>query len=136
MYKYSERSMNALKTCDVRLQFLFLKVIEQMDCSIIEGHRGKEKQNKYYEDGLSRVQFPAGKHNVLPSKAIDAVPYPINWDTKDEDNLRRYHRFAYFVLGMAKAYGIKLRWGGDWDSDNEFDDQTLNDLPHFELTEE
>jgi hypothetical protein len=28
---------------------------------------------------------------------------------------------------------IKIRWGGDWDSDNIMKDQTFNDLPHFQL---
>ena len=28
---------------------------------------------------------------------------------------------------------IKIRWGGDWDSDNIMKDQTFNDLPHFEI---
>jgi hypothetical protein len=26
-----------------------------------------------------------------------------------------------------------IRWGGDWDRDNDFSDQKLNDLCHFEL---
>jgi peptidoglycan L-alanyl-D-glutamate endopeptidase CwlK len=26
-----------------------------------------------------------------------------------------------------------IRWGGDWDSDDIFDDQNFDDLPHFEL---
>jgi hypothetical protein len=28
---------------------------------------------------------------------------------------------------------VKLRWGGDWDSDKDTKDQNFNDLPHFEL---
>ena len=48
----------------------------------------------------------------------------------------RYHRFYNFagtVQGVAKMLNIKIRWGGDWDSDNDLKDQTLYDLPHFEL---
>ena len=26
-----------------------------------------------------------------------------------------------------------VRWGGDWNMDNNFKDQKFNDLPHFEL---
>ncbi len=37
------------------------------------------------------------------------------------------------MLAAAHDLGIELRWGGDWDRDAEFDDQTFNDLPHFEL---
>ena len=28
---------------------------------------------------------------------------------------------------------IKLRWGGDWNDNKDFSDQTFDDLVHFEL---
>ena len=31
--------------------------------------------------------------------------------------------------------GVRLRWGGDWDSDLEVDDNDFDDLPHFELVD-
>lgn len=62
--------------------------------------------------------------------AVDVVPYPVDWQDRD-----RFHYFAGFVLGMATARGVKLRWGGDWDSDTEVDDNVFDDLPHFELAE-
>ena len=36
------------------------------------------------------------------------------------------------MLGVAAAEGIKIRWGGDWDRDNDLADQSFNDLVHFE----
>ena len=36
-------------------------------------------------------------------------------------------------MGRAVELGIRLRWGGDWDGDNELRDQTFNDLVHFEV---
>jgi peptidoglycan L-alanyl-D-glutamate endopeptidase CwlK len=36
-------------------------------------------------------------------------------------------------MGIAAKMGIKIRWGGDWDRDEELHDQTFFDLPHFEL---
>ena len=44
--------------------------------------------------------------------------------------------FAGYVQGVAEQLGIKIRWGGDWDSDFDFKDQTFNDLVHFELRED
>ena len=46
-------------------------------------------------------------------------------------------RFAEFA-GIVKAIGwyryqVRIRWGGDWDGDNDLDDQTFDDLVHFEL---
>ena len=38
-----------------------------------------------------------------------------------------------FVEGVAVMMGIKIRCGGDWDMDHDFDDQRLIDLPHYEL---
>ena len=74
------------------------------------------------------MQYPNGKHNQKPSLAIDVSPYPINWrDTK------RFYYFAGVVKAAAYSLGLNIRWGGDWDSDNDFNDQTFMDLVHFEL---
>ena len=43
------------------------------------------------------------------------------------------YAFGGFVKGVASQKGIKIRWGGDWDSDNDLHDQNFIDLPHFEL---
>ena len=56
------------------------------------------------------------------------APYPIDWNDKE-----RFYFFAGYVKGIASQMGIELRWGGDWDSDNQLHDQTFMDLPHFEL---
>lgn len=128
MPKFSEQSMKKLKTCDYSLQELFREVVKGFDCTIITGHRLEADQAELYRTGLSKLQYPDSKHNAIPSEAVDAAPYPINWnDTK------RFYFFAGYVKGIAEAMGINIRWGGDWDSDTEVQDQTFNDLVHFEL---
>ena len=62
--------------------------------------------------------------------AVDVCPYPIDWNNKE-----RFYHFAGYVKGIADSMGIKIRWGGDWDGDTVFDDQSFHDLPHFELLE-
>ena len=42
--------------------------------------------------------------------------------------------FGGLVTGLAKQKGIPLRWGGDWDGDNNFKDNRFDDLVHFELS--
>jgi len=38
------------------------------------------------------------------------------------------------VLGTARAHGLNLLWGGNWDADQVIiDDQNFNDLGHFEI---
>ena len=128
MARFGTRSRNALHSCDERLKKVFNEVIKTVDCSVLEGHRDKDKQNKYYEEGKTRLQYPLGRHNELPSRACDVVPYPIDWNDRE-----RFTLFAGFVLGIAKSMGIILRWGGDWDQDWTVKDNKFDDFPHYEL---
>jgi peptidoglycan L-alanyl-D-glutamate endopeptidase CwlK len=127
---FGRRSKKSLATCDERLQKVFNEVIKHVDCSVIEGHRDEERQNKLYEEGKTKVYWPNGRHNAKPSKAADVVPYPIDWDDRE-----RFHLFAGFVIGIAKSMGINLRWGGDWDQDWTVMDNKFDDFPHFEIKE-
>ena len=36
-------------------------------------------------------------------------------------------------MRVAQDLDIPIRWGGDWDSDNNLNDQNFMDLVHFEL---
>ena len=100
------------------------------DCSILEGHRGEVAQNAAFDDEKSTLRWPNGNHNSYPSKAVDVAPYPIEWGDRERMTL-----FAGFVLGIARAKGIPLRWGGDWDRDTEVADNDFDDLVHFEIDE-
>ncbi len=128
---FGRRSKKQLSTCDKKLQDVFNEVIKHVDCSVLEGHRGEVRQNELYEEGKTKVYFPNGRHNANPSRAVDVVPYPIDWDDRE-----RFHLFAGFVLGIAKSIGITLRWGGDWDRDWTVMDNKFDDFPHFELIDE
>jgi peptidoglycan L-alanyl-D-glutamate endopeptidase CwlK len=128
MPRFGKRSISRLKTCDQKLQELFYEVVKHFDCSIIEGHRGEERQNKAFADGKSKVKYPNGKHNQNPSIAVDVAPYPIDWSDRD-----RFHYFGGFVLGVAKEMGMNIRWGGDWNQDTHTKDNKFDDLVHFEI---
>ena len=128
MPKFGKRSKRRLATCDERLQKVFNEVIKHVDCSILEGHREKERQNQLYDEGKTKVLYPDGRHNDYPSNAVDVVPYPVNWEDRERMTL-----FAGFVIGVANQMGINLRWGGDWDQDFEVQDNKFDDFPHFEI---
>jgi len=130
MPKFSKKSLKQLETCHANLRKVFVEVIKTVDCSILEGHRGKDKQNTLYKEGKTKVKYPNGRHNEFLSRAVDVVPYPIDWDDRE-----RFHLFAGFVLGIANQMGIKLRWGGDWNINWFVDDNKFDDFPHFELIE-
>ena len=128
MPRFGKKSRERLATCDERLQRVFNEVINYVDCSVLEGHRSAERQDKLFEEGKTKVKYPNGRHNANPSRAVDVVPYPIDW--KDRE---RFHLFAGFVLGIAYSMDIALRWGGDWNQNFEVDDNQFDDFPHFEL---
>ena len=130
MPRFGKKSKEKLASCDKRLQDVFNEVIKTIDCSVLEGHRGEERQNKLQEEGKSKVRYPKGRHNASPSNAADVVPYPIDWNDRE-----RFHLFAGFVLGVANRMGYTLRWGGDWNQNFEVDDNKFDDFPHFELVD-
>ena len=128
MPHFGKKSLERLKTCDKKLQKVFSRVVQTFDCTILEGHRGKGKQNEAFQKGNSQLRWPKGKHNKFPSIAVDVIPYPINW--KDRE---RMTFFAGFVLAIAEEMNISVRWGGDWDRDWKVNDNDFDDLVHFEL---
>lgn len=133
-YKFSETSKKHLSEAHIDLQILFHEVIKFIDCSVLVGYRNEVDQNLFFGTGKSEKRYPESKHNKIPSMAVDVAPYPINWD-----DLKRFYYFGGVVKGIAKMLLEKkyisheIRWGGDWDGDNDLNDQNFNDLVHFEL---
>lgn len=128
MYSFSKSSHIKLSSCHPRLQELFTEVIKYYDCTVIQGWRSNEEQNEYFRTGRSKLRGGQSKHNASPSLAVDVVPCPIDWH-----DYKRFYHFSGIVRGIAFSLEIPIRWGGDWDNDNNFKDQTFHDLPHFEL---
>lgn len=123
-------SKERLDTCHPDLIELVTRVDKVFPLMVLEGHRGKEKQNQYFKEGKSKLQWPDGEHNGTPSRAVDIAFLPINWNDK-----HKWYYFSGFVMGVAEMLSIKIRWGGDWDSDQDLNDQKFFDLVHFELGE-
>lgn len=131
---FSQGSRDQLDTCDRRLQELMEKALSltSMDFIVLQGHRTIEEQQRLFHEGRTKIDgiTKLSKHNSFPSLAVDIAPYPIDWT-----DIERFRFLDGFVLGVAGMMGLKIRWGGDWDLDGSFRDQTFNDLPHFELLE-
>ena len=127
---FGKRSRERLSTCDKDLQKVFNEVIKYVDCSVLEGHRSEERQERLFKEGKTKVHYPKGRHNSKPSRAVDVTPYPVDWADRERQTL-----FAGFVLGVARGMGITLRWGGDWNMNFEVKDNRFDDFPHFELRE-
>ena len=135
MPQFSQGSLEKLSECHDELQLLFKTVIQTYDCTILVGHRDQAAQEAAFNAGKSKLHYPYGNHNATPSNAVDAAPYPIDWE-----DTNRFTFFAGYVLGIADrlfAAGImkhRIRWGGAWSSIEELNGKgVLNDLCHFEL---
>lgn len=139
MPSYSPASLDQLETCDPRLVKIFMKVILKRNCQILKGHRGQEEQHQAFLSGKSKLDWPNGNHNSLPSRAVDAAPYPVEFPKPTDSpqvqrkKLMQFCYFAGYVMAVAEEMGYKLRWGGDWDGDNDLKDNNFDDLVHFEL---
>lgn len=127
MAKFSQKSKSRLAECHPDLQRVLNEVVKGFDCTILTGRRGQADQNEMFATGRSKVRYPNSKHNANPSNAVDVAPYPIDWTDRE-----RFHYFAGYVMGVASNMGVRLRWGGDWDSDREVRDNSFDDLVHFE----
>lgn len=134
MPKFSAVSKARLMTCHPELQLLFFEVVKYWDCTILEGHRTQEEQERAFKMGNTTKHYPNSKHNSKPSLAVDVMPYPLDWR-----DIPRCYYFSGFVLGMAESLyqsqkmRLKIRHGADWDSDRMVNDHQLIDVPHFEL---
>ena len=124
MYKFGRRSRERLKGVDSRLVNVLNELIKIMDVTVIEGLRSAERQEELLAKGATKVKY--SKH--MEGKAVDIAPYPINWEDRE-----RFHYMGGMIRGIAKALNLKVRWGGDWDSDGEIKDNRFDDLVHIEI---
>jgi peptidoglycan L-alanyl-D-glutamate endopeptidase CwlK len=134
MPEFSNSSLNRLDTCHEDLQLIMSEVVRLIDCSVLEGHRDKDRQDMLFQKLFSKVRYPNSKHNTTPSMAVDVAPYPIVWE--DDGRFAFFAGWVFCVAANLFELGEithTLRWGGDWDGDTRTDDQDFNDLIHFEL---
>lgn len=122
MPTFSQASLQKLNTTHPDLQRLFHEVIKHRDCTVLCGYRGQEEQEQAFREGKSKAHFGQSKHNQQPSRAVDVLPYPINWE-----DLNGIREFAGFVQGVAASMNIQISWGGKFPG--------FFDGPHFELKE-
>jgi peptidoglycan L-alanyl-D-glutamate endopeptidase CwlK len=146
MYTFSNNSKSKLDTCHPDL----IKIMElaisrsKVDFGVSEGNRSLARQNELYRQGKSKINGTTkkGKHNSVPSMAVDIFAYHKDYVTRKKLVYDRVH-LAYIggivescaqELLKLRKIKHKIRWGANWDSDGVIDyDQSFDDYPHFEL---
>ena len=129
-YHFSKTSNARLDTCAPELQIISRVLVADYDITVVCGVRNQKDQDKAFREGKSKVQWPDSKHNVLhythKSQAVDIAPYVagkgIQWDVKSMSFM------AGRFMQIAAQMGIEIRWGGDWDQDQDLKDQRFEDL--------
>lgn len=155
--KYGKTSESRLKTCHVDLQIVMQEVIKitDIDIGIAVGYRSPEEQFETFKkgrvyqsdqwlvidsgqvvtniDGINRK----GKHNIMPSMAVDIYIYQkgrANWDKETLSYVAGQIHAVAEILYKQGRIEHKIRWGGNWDMDGVMlIDQSFDDRPHFEL---
>ncbi len=134
MNYFGANSSHALAGADGRLRRIARKVIVIKDHSILKSHRPKAEQDDAFASGKSKLEWPHGKHNVVPSLAIDVQTYPRPYSARDLRE-EQYYLLGLYV-GIGAEMGIELRTGADWDDDGEVTDNGWDDLFHVEIVGE
>lgn len=124
--KLGSKSKERLSTVKQDLQSVVKKAFETVpfDVTVLEGIRTVERQRELFNKGASQTMN--SKH--ITGDAIDLAPYPIDWNDKE-----RFNELAKHMLNAASELGVKIRWGGDWNMNGEWKDESFYDGPHFEL---
>jgi peptidoglycan L-alanyl-D-glutamate endopeptidase CwlK len=147
-YSFGKTSLARLETVDERLRAICHLALckSPIDFMILEGRRTDQRQHELYGQGRTAAELrrvgvdPALakpkmqkvtwtlKSNHRNGRAVDIVPWPIDWnDTKKFDII------AAAMFAAAEELGHDLRWGADWDEDGKPRERGESDSPHFEL---
>lgn len=142
MAEFNAASKANLLTCHTTLQLIANKAILVQEHRILQGHRGQVEQDKAFAEGKSKLKWPNGNHNKMPSTALDMAPVyyegtsiaKIDWA-----DLAAFGRIAGIYQAIAHEFGVKLRFGLDWDGDfrsvGPDPTESFLDAPHIELLE-
>lgn len=128
-------SKRELATVHPSLRQVAEMAILVMDFKVIQGARTIEESIENAARGVSRLKDPSkSKHIPQPdgyAHAMDLAPFGLKG--VDWHDTEMFCVLAGVVLAFAYTLGVKLRWGGDWDSDFSTKDEKFRDYGHFEL---
>ena len=121
-FRLSTNSNRRLRTCDEHLQRVVRVALNlsDVDFSVIEGLRSRERQEELYAAGKS---WTLNSHH-LTGRAVDLSPWV---DGATSHNPEHYKRVAKATFAAAFQVGAPVEWGGFWYATNQ-------DMPHWQLS--
>lgn len=132
-------SRERLQTVEPELAAIVERVAAWFPLTVAVGHRNEEAQNEAFRTGKSQLRWPHSRHNRFPSQAVDLAP--LQWSAEkgvfiDWNDRESFTLLAGAMMATARALGVRVRWGGDWNQNYVTKDERFRDYPHFELVDE
>lgn len=132
-FKLGKTSLARLKGVDEQLVNIVKRAIEisEVDFTVMEGVRTLERQRELYAQGRTapgKIVTWTMKSRHIEGKAVDLVPYPLDWNDLD-----KFDKIKNAMFQAAREQDVNLRWGADWDGDGKYREKGEYDSPHFEL---
>ena len=132
-FKLGKTSLARLQGVDETLVNVVKRAIEisEVDFTVMEGVRTLERQRELYAQGRTapgKIVTWTMKSRHIEGKAVDLVPYPLDWN-----DLEKFNKIKDAMFQAAKELDVNLRWGADWDGDGNYREKGEYDSPHFEL---
>ena len=132
-FKLGKTSLARLQGVDETLVNVVKRAIEisEVDFSVLEGVRTLERQRELYAQGRTapgKIVTWTMKSKHIEGKAVDLVPYPLDWN-----DLEKFNKIKDAMFQSAKELDVNLRWGADWDGDGKYREKGEYDSPHFEI---
>lgn len=136
-FKLSKRSLERLVGVNDKMASVVKRAIEisEVDFMVVEGLRTKQRQEELYAQGRTKpgkVVTWTMKSKHIDGLAVDIAPCnpdgSINWN-----DLKMFDKMAEAMFKASKDLNIKIRWGANWDQDENIREKGETDSPHFEL---
>ena len=132
-FKLGKTSLARLKGVDETLVNVVKRAIEisEVDFTVMEGVRTLERQRELYAQGRTapgKIVTWTMKSRHIEGKAVDLVPYPLDWN-----DLEKFNKIKDAMFQAARELDVNLRWGADWDGDGKYREKGEYDSPHFEI---
>jgi peptidoglycan L-alanyl-D-glutamate endopeptidase CwlK len=139
MPQFTTSDLEKLSSIDPELVSILHQGIRIVPFMVIEGFRGRVAQEKAFVEGKTKLHWPEGKHNQMPSVAVDIGPvyFEANKRAIDWSDYIAFGRIMGIIQAIAFDRGTKLRFGLDWDGDfrsaGRDPGETFLDAPHVEI---